>query len=79
MASLYITVGKPEPATRQIGCADAMREKIDDPRPIIEQADVDQISTAYLVKMGEVAYSEAYDEGQKMSLHEGVVYALKED
>jgi hypothetical protein len=33
---------------------------------------------ACLVKLGEVAFSDAYDEGQKMSLDEAVALALRE-
>jgi hypothetical protein len=33
---------------------------------------------ACLAKMGEIAFSDAYDEGQKMTLDEAVAYALTE-
>ena len=79
MASLFIVVGKPQYAAHLIGWADAMRKKIDDPRPPLEQADVDKIIAACLAKMGEVAFSDAYDEGQKMTLDEAVAYALGEN
>jgi predicted ATPase/DNA-binding SARP family transcriptional activator len=79
MASLYVTVGKPERAARLIGLADATREKIGDTRPLLEQADLDKIIAACLTKMGEVAFSDAYDEGQAMTLDEAVAYALSEN
>jgi predicted ATPase/DNA-binding SARP family transcriptional activator len=79
MAGLYIAVGKPETAAQLIGWTDAMREKISDTRPSIEQADVDKIIAACLAKMGEVAFSDAYDEGQKMTLDKAVAYALEEE
>lgn len=78
MASLFVVVGKPENAARLIGWSDAMREKINDRRPLFEQADVDKIIAACLAKMGEVAFSDAYDEGQNMSLDEAVAYTLGE-
>jgi len=53
------------------------RQKFNDPRPFIEQADVDKIIAACLIKMGEVAFSDAYDEGQAMTLEEAVTYALE--
>jgi hypothetical protein len=40
--------------------------------------DVDKIIAACLAKMGEVAFSDAYDEGKKMSLEEAVELALNE-
>jgi len=79
MAGLSVAVGKPEIATQLIGWADMVREKLSDPRPPLEQADVDKIITACLIKMGEVAFSDAYDEGKKMSLDEAVAYALSEN
>lgn len=72
MAALYIAVGKPERAARLIGLADAVRTKIHDDRPNLEQADVDKIIAACLAKMGEIEFSDAYDEGQKMTLDEAV-------
>ena len=47
-------------------------------RQILEQADVDKLIEVCLAKMGEVVFSDAYDEGQKMSLEEAVAYALEE-
>jgi tetratricopeptide (TPR) repeat protein len=79
MASLYIAVAKLEYAARLVGWADATRKKIGDARPPNEQADVDKIIAACLAKMGEVAFSDAYDEGQKMTLDEAIEYALEED
>lgn len=76
MAGLYVTLNKPEYAARLIGWADAMRVKVDNPRPKIEQADVDQIIAACLVKMGEAEFSDLYDEGKLMTLDEGVALAL---
>jgi predicted ATPase/DNA-binding XRE family transcriptional regulator/predicted translin family RNA/ssDNA-binding protein len=77
MAGFYVAVGQPKVAARLIGWADAIREKIPDTRPLIEQKDVDKIIAACLEKMGEVAFSDAYNEGQKMTLDEAVAYALE--
>jgi len=78
MAALYVAVGKPAQAARLIGWADALRLKINDPRPNIEQADVDKIIAACLAKMGEVAFSDAYDEGRDMSLDQAYAFAFQE-
>jgi hypothetical protein len=59
-----------------IGWADARREQIPDIRPTLEQTDVDKIITECIVKMGEAAFSEAHDQGQKMTLDEAVAFAL---
>jgi tetratricopeptide (TPR) repeat protein len=78
MAELSSATGDPERAARLIGWADTARKKLDDIRPRLEQADIDKIITACLAKMGEVAFSDAYDEGQAMTLDEAVAYALEE-
>ena len=79
MANLYVVTDQHERAAWLIGWADATREKIGDTRPLIEQADVDKIVAACIAKMGEVAFSDAYDEGQKMTLDEAIKYALNEN
>jgi len=76
---LSVAVGKLEPAAYLIGWADGTRERIINPRPFLEQANVDQIITACLARMGEVAFSDAYDAGKKMTLAEAVTYALAAD
>lgn len=78
MAELFSVVGKPGRATRLIGCADLIRERIQDPRPGFEQSNMDKIMSACLAKMGEVAFSDAYEAGQKMTLDEAVAYVLTE-
>jgi predicted ATPase/DNA-binding SARP family transcriptional activator len=79
MAGLFVAITKPKNAARLIGWADATRKRIDDTRPRLEQADVDKIIAACLAKMGEVAFSNAYEQGQKMTLDEAVAYALSEN
>jgi len=79
MAGLAVSVNKHGRAACLIGWADLTRQKFNDPRPFIEQADVDKIIAACLAKMGEVAFSDAYDEGQKMMLDEAIAYALDEN
>ena len=78
MAGLSAAVGKYEMAARLIGWSDALRQRIDDPRPRLEQADVDKIIAACIAKLGKTAFSEAYSEGQKMTLEEAVSHALEE-
>jgi len=79
LAELFIAVGKSHYSARLIGWADLMREKIQDTRPEIEQADVDKIIAACRAKMGEVAFSDAYDDGRNMSLDQAVWLALNEN
>ena len=79
MAELFAAVGKPEYAARLIGWADLIREKVRDTRPAIEQANVDKIIAACMAKMGESSFSDAYDQGQAMTLDEAVRFALVEE
>jgi len=77
VSGVYAAQNKPEHAARLIGWADAIRKKVSDERPALEQADVDKIIDVCLAQMGEVAFSDAYDEGQKMTLDQVVALALK--
>lgn len=76
LASLYVNQGGFKRATRLFAWADAMRAALGNQRPLIEQADVDRDITTCLAEMGEEAFSDAYDEGKKMSSDEAVSYAL---
>ena len=78
MAELYVAVGKPEYAARLIGWADTMRVKINDPRPNIEQADVDKLIAAILARIGSSEFEIAYDEGSSMILDEAHRFAFDE-
>ena len=76
IAGLYLTIGKPELAARLIGWADEIRANVDDTRPHIEQAEVDKMIAACLLKLGEAAFSDLYDECRKMTLDQAVSFAL---
>jgi len=76
MAELNVTSDKPAIAAQLIGWADATRETISDTRPPLEQADMDKIIAACIAKIGEEAFSDAYETGKKMTLDEAVALAL---
>ena len=79
LAGLSATIGKMEKAARLIGYADAARERLSDPRPPHEQADVDLSIAACIARMGNEAFSNAYEAGKRMSLDEAVLFAVKKD
>src|SRR5215208_4198967 len=56
MASLYVLTDKPEIAAHLIGWSDATRKEIGDPRPRIEQADLDRDIAAIKAKIGSSAF-----------------------
>jgi tetratricopeptide (TPR) repeat protein len=66
-------------AARLIGWADSTREKISDRRPLLEQADIDKIIALCTKRMGRAQFSEACNEGRKMSLEEAITFALGEN
>ena len=79
IATLSVTVGRHAIAAGLIGWSDAVRMKVGDRRPEAEQADIDRLISACVLKMGEEAFSDAYDAGQRMTMDEAVLYALKEN
>jgi hypothetical protein len=75
LASLYVVTDKPEAAARLIGWSDANRKEIGEPRPRIEQADVDQDIAALKAKIGADAYETAYNSGRRLTLEQAVAFA----
>jgi tetratricopeptide (TPR) repeat protein len=78
MASLYVVTDKPEVAAHLIGWSDANRKELGDPRPRIEQADLDRDIASIKAKIGASAFEVAYDTGQGMTLDEAVALVLGE-
>jgi len=79
LASLSATCGKPEYAARLIGWTDAARERISNPRPLLEQANVDHDITAIIAKIGSSDFEVAYGAGQEMTTVDAVALAVKEN
>jgi hypothetical protein len=78
LAALSVTMGRHEMAARLIGWADAVRMKIGDRRSDTEQADIDRLISTCVLKMGEEAFSDAYDAGQVITMDEALPYALEQ-
>jgi predicted ATPase/DNA-binding SARP family transcriptional activator len=78
LAGLSVAVGKPERAATLIGWTDATREQIINPRPFLEQANVDRDIAAIMAKIGSSAFEVAYDAGREMTLDKAVALALNE-
>ena len=70
MASLCVVTHKPEIAAPLIGWSDATREEIGDPRPRIEQKDVERDIATIKEEMGRSAFKAAYNTGRNMMLDE---------
>jgi tetratricopeptide (TPR) repeat protein len=78
LASVYVKTGRLELATRLFAWTDAMREKLNNRRPPVEQGDVAKDITVCIEKLGEAAFSNAYQEGKTMAIEEAMAYALEE-
>ena len=76
LASLYVQTDKPDVAARLIGWSDATRKKIGDPRPRLEQADLERDIATIKAKIGSSAFEVAYDSGSGMPLDDLVALAL---
>ena len=77
MASLNVTIDKPDVAAVLIGWSDATRKEIGDPRPRLEQDDLDRDIAAIKAKIGPSSFEVAYNSGRKMTLAESVALALE--
>jgi predicted ATPase/transcriptional regulator with XRE-family HTH domain len=75
MASLYVAIDKPDVAAHLIGWSDETRTEIGDPRPRIEQADLDRDIAAIMAKIGVKAYEAAYHTGRSLPLADAVAFA----
>lgn len=78
VAALLIAADQPERAARLIGWADVTRERIQDVRPPIEEADMYRNMAAILSKIGTSDFEIAYDEGRSLTMEQAVELALKE-
>ena len=77
MAGLYVLTGKPEVAARLIGWSDATRQEIGDPRPRLEQEELDRDIAAIKTKIGPGVYEMAYSAGQALTLDEAAAFASR--
>ena len=68
---------RPVVAAWLIGWADATREQIKDLRPRLEQVAVDKIVAACVTALGDLAFSQAYQEGRALTLDEAVACSLR--
>ncbi|HEY4693934.1 MAG TPA: hypothetical protein VIH16_10895, partial [Bellilinea sp.] len=78
MASLHVLTDNLKVAAQLIGWSDTARKQVGDPRPRLEQAELDRDIAAIQEKIGSAAYEAAYDSGSEMTLDEVVAAALGE-
>jgi predicted ATPase len=78
LANMYVQQNQAAPAARLLAWADATREKINDPRPPVEQAWVERDWTVIHSRLSELDLARLSVEGQKMTLKEAVALASGE-
>lgn len=78
VASLYVAQGYPERATQLFAWADAMRDKMGDRRPPVEQNSVEKDLSIIRAKLSNETFTSLYAEGQAMTTEEATALALQE-
>ena len=77
LASLHVNQEQMERAARLFAWTDAMREKIDDHRPPVEQASVDRDLEVIHALLNDSDFARLWAEGQSMTVDEAVALALE--
>ena len=77
LASLYVNQNQTERAARLFACADMMRDKIGDHRPLVEQASVEKDLAVIHSKIDDAEYTRLSTEGRAMTLEKAIAFALE--
>jgi predicted ATPase/class 3 adenylate cyclase len=78
LASLNVNQGQSERAVRLFAWTDAMREKIGDHRPPVEQASVEKDLAVIHSKVDDTEFTRLSAEGQAMTVEQAIALALEE-
>jgi hypothetical protein len=78
LASLYVHQDQPKRAARLFAWADAMREKIGDRRPPLEQAFVDHYLEIIHSKLSDSDFARLSTAGQAMTVEEAIKLVFEE-
>jgi hypothetical protein len=78
LASLNVQQGQPHSAARLFAWADAMREKIGDQRPPVEQDSVEGDLAVIRSKLNDSDFARLATEGQTLTVEEAITLALDE-
>jgi predicted ATPase/DNA-binding SARP family transcriptional activator len=77
LASLAVKEAQAERAVCLFAWADKTRKSIKDPRPPVEQEDVERDIVTVLEMIGDEAYATAYAEGETMTMEQAISCALE--
>lgn len=78
LASLYVNQRQIPRAARLFAWAEAMRGKIGDPRPPVEQASIERDLGIVKSQVGNIEFADLSIEGQRMTVEEAVTVALEQ-
>ena len=78
LASLNVNRGQPERVAQLFAWADAMRDKIGDHRPPVEQASVEKDLAVIRSKLNDEEYTKLSTEGSTMTVEQAIALALEE-
>ena len=77
LSSLAVMESRPERAAALFAWSDSMRQKVGEPRPPNEQADVDRDLAAIRLQLDQATFQAAQAAGRAMTLDEAIALALK--
>jgi tetratricopeptide (TPR) repeat protein len=77
LANLHLTQGQPERSVRLFAWADAMREKIGDPRPPVEQSSVERDFAIIRSHLNDIAFEKVYQTGRTMTTEQAIALGRK--
>jgi predicted ATPase/Tfp pilus assembly protein PilF/DNA-binding XRE family transcriptional regulator len=72
LANLHLTQGQPERSLRLFAWADAMRERIGDSRPPVEQSSVERDLAIIRSHLDHIAFEKAYQTGRTMTTEQAI-------
>ncbi len=78
LSSLQVKQNQLERATRLFAWTDAMRDKLGDDRPPIEQASIERDLTVIHSQLDEMAFEKAYHTGRAMALEQAIELAMSD-
>ena len=78
LASLYVKQAQPERATRLFAWADAVREKISDRRPPVEQNSVERDLAVIHTSLNDIEFEKLSTAGRALTTEQAIALALEE-
>jgi len=78
LAGIAVAQGQPQRGVRLLGTAEALREVLGTPVPLVERVDYERDANAARNHLGQAAFAGAWAEGRAMTPEQAVVCALED-